>query len=451
MNRPILIKKILREMPLEQRVVVAGWVRSMRQAKTVSFLILNDGSCQENLQIILNDKESLGIGTSVRVEGILKKSQGKGQAVELVAEKIKVVGAVDEDYPLQKKAVSLEFLRDNAHLRSRTNLFGAIFRIRHSLAMATHQFFDQRGFYYLNSPIITGVDAEGAGEMFKLSDDDYFSTPVSLCVSGQLEAECFALGLNAVYTFGPTFRAENSNTPRHLAEFWMVEPEVAFVDLDDLGELAIDYLKYLINFTLKNCSKEMEAITSYHRFCAKQEGMAYRDHTLELEKIIASKAKNTPTISYEDAIKLCSESKKKFEFGTTWGIELQREHERFLAEEVFNSPVIVRDYPREGKAFYMKQNDDDTTVAAMDVLVPGMGEIVGGSMREDDLAKLEERMEQMNVPRQPLDWYLALRRFGSVPHGGFGLGFERAMAYITGMKNVRDVIPFPRTPNNCRF
>ena len=368
---------------------------------------------------------------------------------------------MDRDYPLQKKASSLEFLRDNAHLRPRTNLFGAVFRIRHQLSMATHKFFDERGFYYLNSPILTGIDAEGAGETFSVTaldleklegkpdfQEDYFGAPASLCVTGQLEAECFALGMNAVYTFGPTFRAENSNTPRHLAEFWMVEPEVAFINLSELGELAADYLRYLINHVFENCPSEMEALASYHRFAAKESGQE-NDHSVDLLESI--RHASFEMITYTKALELCRKSGKAFEFGTDWGVELQTEHERYLAEEVFNVPVIVTDYPKDVKAFYMKQNDDDKTVQAMDVLVPGVGEIIGGSQREDNLGRLQRRMDELGVPEGPLWWYLDLRRFGSAPHGGFGLGFERAVRYITGMKNIRDVIPFPRTPKNCRF
>ena len=464
-----LIKDIFLENPLESTIMVAGWVRSLRKSKNFSFLILNDGSCQENLQIVMDQSmegyeaaSSLLTGSCVQIVGKVVKSQGKGQSLEMQAHRVEVIGPVTQEYPLQKKASRLEFLRDHAHLRPRTNLFGAIFRIRHRLAMATHQFFDDRGFYYLNAPILTSIDAEGAGETFKVTaldlenlptgklsyESDYFGKIASLSVSGQLEAECFALGMNRVYTFGPTFRAENSNTPRHLAEFWMVEPEVAFMDLEGIGELAADYLKYMIDTVLQQCPSEMEALIAYHKYASKQKGIPYNNHIDVLEKI--SKA-SFEKITYTKALELCRTSSKKFEFGVEWGTELQTEHERYLAEEVFKVPVIVTDYPKNIKAFYMKQNDDDKTVRAMDVLVPGVGEIIGGSQREDNLDRLQQRMSELKMEQEPLWWYLDLRRFGSAPHSGFGLGFERAVLYITGMKNIRDVVPFPRTPKDCRF
>ena len=458
-----LVKHILPMKNPHGRATVAGWVRSLRQSKSFSFLILNDGSCQQSLQIIV-DKDlpeyalisSLGIGACIQVTGSLCPSRGKGQNVEMQAKEVTLIGGVAEGYPLQKKSTKLEFLRDNAHLRPRTNLFGAIFRIRHRLAMATHNFFDQRNFYHLHTPIITAIDAEGAGETFKVTaydletisskpdlQQDYFGSSAGLTVSGQLEAECFALGMNAVYTFGPTFRAENSNTPRHLAEFWMVEPEAAFTSLEEIAELATDYFKHLIAIALKECGAEMEAVAAYHRFAGKK-----GDHLRFLERIEECPV---TTLTYTEALELCRKSDRTFEFGTEWGIELQTEHERYLAEEVFNGPVIVTDYPRDTKAFYMKQNDDKKTVRAMDILVPGVGEIVGGSQREECPHKLRQRMEEMDIPLQPLQWYLDLRKFGSAPHGGFGLGFDRVIRFITDMQNVRDVIPFPRTPRNCRF
>ena len=463
MKERILIKHILQEEKISGEVLVAGWVRSIRQSKHFSFLILNDGSCQECLQIIADDDlpgyalmSSLGIGACVQISGVLRPSQGKGQKVEMQAREVNLVGGVEKNYPLQKKSTKLEFLRDNAHLRPRTNLFSAIFRIRHRLAMATHRFFDQQGFYYVNTPVITGIDAEGAGETFKVTaydlesnkekldiQQDYFGIPAALTVSGQLEAECFALGMNAVYTFGPTFRAENSNTPRHLAEFWMVEPEIAFAALDEVITLAKDYLKFLITSILKECSAEMEAVAAYHRFAGKK-----GDHLRFLEDMGKSAF---ATLTYTEAIELCRKSGKTFEFGTEWGDELQTEHERHLTEEVFKCPVIVTDYPRDTKAFYMKQNDDGKTVRAMDVLVPGVGEIIGGSQREDCPKKLRQRMDEMGVSPDAFWWYLDLRKFGSAPHGGFGMGFERLVRFITNMQNVRDVIPFPRTPKNCRF
>ena len=464
MNDRTLIKHILQEKNSPNNdATVAGWVRSVRRSKRFSFLVLNDGSCQENLQIIMDQDlpeyamaSSLGTGACVTISGSLRPSQGKSQSVEMQAKTVTLIGSVGENYPLQKKSTTLEFLRDNAHLRPRTNLFGAIFRIRHRLAMATHRFFDQRDFYYLNTPIITGIDAEGAGETFNVTaynletsqgkldlQEDYFGMPATLTVSGQLEAECFALGMNAVYTFGPTFRAENSNTPRHLAEFWMVEPEMAFASLEDVAKLATDYLKCLIATALNECRPEMEAVAAYHRFAGRKS-----DHLQLLEKIELSPF---TTLTYTEAIELCQKSNKPFEFGSEWGIELQTEHERYLTEDVFKHPVIVTDYPKDTKAFYMKQNDDGKTVRAMDLLVPGVGEIIGGSQREDCPQKLKQRMSEMGVPEEPLWWYLDLRTFGSAPHGGFGLGFERAVRFITDMQNVRDVIPFPRTPRNCRF
>ena len=463
MNSRILVKHILQRDPPEGEATVAGWIRSVRQSKRFSFLVLNDGSCQESLQIIVDDHlpeyamaSSLRIGACVNISGNIHPSQGKGQKVEMQAKSVTLIGSAEENYPLQKKSTKLEFLRDNAHLRPRTNLFSAIFRIRHKLSMATHQFFDRKGFYYLNTPIITSIDAEGAGETFNVTaydlenipdkldlQQDYFGIPASLTVSGQLEAECFALGMNAVYTFGPTFRAENSNTPRHLSEFWMVEPEMAFASLEDIAELATDYLKCLVETALNECHAEMEAVTSYHRFTG-QKG----DHRNFLANIVKS---DFTTLTYTEAVELCQKSGKTFEFGNDWGIELQTEHERYLTEEVFKCPVIVTDYPKDTKAFYMKQNDDGKTVRAMDLLVPGVGEIIGGSQREDSLQKLLQRMNEMGVPTEPLWWYLDLRKFGSAPHGGFGLGFERAVRFITDMQNIRDVIPFPRTPRNCRF
>ena len=463
MKNRTLIKNILQRKNPSGKVTVAGWVRSLRQSKHFSFLVLNDGSCQQNLQIILNEDlpeyalaSSLKIGSCTKITGLLQPSQGQGQKIEMQAQNVTLIGAVEDNYPLQKKSTKLEFLRNNAHLRPRTNLFSAIFRIRHRLAIATHTFFDQRNFYYLNSPIITSIDAEGAGETFKVTaydpesnggkfdpQQDYFGSPAALTVSGQLEAECFALGMNAVYTFGPTFRAENSNTPRHLAEFWMVEPEMAFATLEEVAELASDYLKYLIATALNECGAEMDAIAAYHRFSGKK-----NDHLQFLDRIGQS---SFTTLTYTDALNLCQKSNKTFEFGTQWGIELQTEHERYLAEEVCNGPVIVTDYPKKTKAFYMKQNDDGKTVQAMDILVPGVGEIMGGSQREECPQKLQLRMKEMDIPEQPLWWYLDLRKFGSAPHGGFGLGFERAIQFITDMQNIRDVIPFPRTPRNCRF
>lgn len=466
MRRRTPIDKILSERAINQEVHVMGWIRSIRKGKKFSFIVINDGSSQGNLQVVADaaiagyeEVTSMQTGAAVGFIGVVVESGGKGQSVEVQATSAHVFGAVDESYPLQKKATSLEFLRENAHLRIRTNTFGAVFRVRHALAMATHEFFSKRGFYYLNSPIVTGVDAEGAGEMFnvttlKLNDlpktekgevdysKDYFAKETSLCVTGQLEAECFAMGLGKVYTFGPTFRSENSNTPRHLAEFWMIEPEVAFADLEEVADLATDYVKHLIDHALKNCQEELE-------FLKNREGSTIDDTHLETLKHVRD-AKFVK-ITYTEAMEILSKSGEKFEFPTTWGAELQTEHERYLTEKHFKLPTIVTDYPKDVKAFYMKLNPDGKTVRAMDVLVPGIGELIGGSQREDSLELLEKRMEAMNMHKDPLWWYLDLRRYGSVPHAGFGLGFERAVMYITGMTNIRDVIAFPRTPRNCDF
>jgi asparaginyl-tRNA synthetase len=466
------IVEILKEEPKEQIVKAAGWIRSVRNSKAFSFVVLNDGSCQGTLQVVMNadmpgyeEASTLLVGSCVEFTGKLVASQGKGQSVEMQAESVHIYGKTDENYPLQKKATSLEFLREQAHLRPRTNLFGAVFRVRHQLAMATHQFFSDRGFYYLNSPILTAVDAEGAGEMFNVTtfdlekmakgkfdsvdySRDYFGKPTSLCVTGQLEGECFAMGMGSVYTFGPTFRAENSNTPRHLSEFWMIEPEVAFMDIEGNAELAADYVKYLIKYAFEHAEDELNALQKYHQFAAKGTNEKYVNHLEVLRKVMDSEFKK---ITYTEAIAILSQSGKNFEFKPEWGIELQTEHERYLAEEHFNGPVTVTDYPKECKAFYMKQNEDGKTVRAMDVLVPGVGEIIGGSQREEDYDKLVARMDEMGMEKEPLWWYLELRKFGSAPHSGFGLGFERAIRYITGMKNIRDVIPFPRTPKNCDF
>jgi asparaginyl-tRNA synthetase len=451
-----LIKKIFDETIIDTDATVKGWIRSVRNSKKFSFIVLNDGSSQESLQIVVDavlpnytEVAALLAGSAVAITGRLVKSGGKNQSVEMQATTVEIIGAVDDTFPLQKKATSLEFLREQAHLRIRTNTFGAVMRVRHHLAMATHKFFSDRGFFYLNSPIISGVDAEGAGEMFhvKSSVKDYFGADKEtyLCVTGQLEGECYAMGLGSVYTFGPTFRSENSNTTRHLSEFWMIEPEVAFADLDEIAGLATDYIKYLISYALDNASKELEFLYS------REDATVSKDH-LDILKHVRDA--NFARVTYTEAIEILSKvdpSVKKFEYPTQWGSELQSEHERYLAEVHFKLPVIVTDYPKEFKAFYMKLNSDGKTVRAMDILVPGIGEIIGGSQREDNLEKLEKRMDELKMNKEPLWWYLDLRRFGSVPHAGFGLGFERALMYITGMNNIRDVIPFPRTPKNCDF
>lgn len=466
------IKALLKELKINEDVKISGWIRSIRKNKSFSFMVLNDGSCQETLQVIMDqdmigyeDASNLLAGSCVEVTGLAVESQGNGQSVEVQAKKVIIHGSAGNDYPLQKKATSLEFLREQAHLRSRTNLFGAVFRVRHQLAMATHKFFSDKGFYYLNSPILTAVDAEGAGEMFNVTTQsldniskdskgnvdykkDYFGKPVNLCVTGQLEGECFAMGMGSVYTFGPTFRAENSNTHRHLSEFWMIEPEVAFMDLDGNAELASDYVRYLINYVFDHAPKELEALQKYHQFSAKQNKTEYVNHLDTLRKVKDNKFEK---ITYTEAISILEKANVKFEFKPEWGEELQTEHERFLAEKHFKAPVIVTDYPKSCKAFYMKINDDGKTVRAMDVLVPGVGEIIGGSQREENYDKLVARIKELGMDEKPLWWYLELRKFGTAPHSGFGLGFERIIQYVTGMHNIRDVIPFPRTPLNCDF
>ncbi|MBL7665314.1 MAG: asparagine--tRNA ligase [Bacteriovoracaceae bacterium] len=464
MSRRFQLKEIFSKEIKDTEGCVKGWVKSVRTAKWGAFVVINDGSAQKDLQCVVDATlanfettvKQLTIGCSVSVTGKLVESQGKVKSIEMQTTQIELIGNVMEDYPLQKKATSLEFLREVAHLRSRTNTFGAVFRIRHHLAFATHKFFHDRGFFYLHTPIITSSDCEGAGEMFRVSTldlknpplndkkqidftKDYFARETFLNVSGQLEAETYALGMGAVYTFGPTFRSENSNTARHLSEFWMVEPEVAFNDLDDNAQLATDYLKYLISYAMEHCPEEMAFL--------------HGNYSPDLGKTLMHVLESPfEKITYTNAVEIIKKSNKKFEYGTVeWGKDLQTEHERFLAEEHFKRPVIVTDYPKAIKAFYMKQGQDGKTVRAMDVLVPGVGEIIGGSQREDDLEKLKTRMKEMHLPEENYWWYLDLRRFGSVPHAGFGLGFERAVMYITGMTNIRDVIAFPRFPRNAEF
>jgi asparaginyl-tRNA synthetase len=472
MSVRLSIKKVFKDSKIGDDVKIAGWIRSVRKNKTFCFIVLNDGSCQDNLQIVVNEDvadyeriSNLLTGSAVGALGKVVESGGKGQSIELQGTDITIYGEADNTYPLQKKGTSLEFLRENAHLRVRTNLFGAVFRIRHTLAMATHNFFHEKGYYYLNSPIITGHDAEGAGEMFAVStlnpgklptndkgeidySKDYFGTKAHLAVSGQLEAECHAMGLGGVYTFGPTFRSENSNTPRHLSEFWMVEPEVAFADLDDVAELASEYIKRLISDALEHNKAELDFLKQWRKW----QKIDDENHQENLIHVRDSKFKK---ITYTEAIDILIKSGEKFEYKPEWGVELQTEHERFLAEKHFNVPVIVTDYPKSCKAFYMKQNEGEEenreTVRAMDVLVPGVGELIGGSQREDSLSKLEGRIAEMGMDKDVLWWYLDLRKYGSVPHAGFGLGFERAVMYVTGMKNIRDVIAFPRTPKSADF
>lgn len=456
-----------------KEVKLMGWLRSVRKSKNVAFLVLNDGSHQENIQVVVDqslpDFEEVGkmlMGCCVEIDGKLVKSQGKGQAIEMQALKINVLGSVNESYPLQKKATSLEFLREVAHLKARTNTFGAVYRIRHALTYATHDFFHSRGFYSCHSPIITASDSEGAGQMFQVTtlpldglqgkvdyNKDFFGKKSYLTVSGQLNAECLALGLGKVYTFGPTFRAENSNTPRHLAEFWMIEPEAAFYDLEDTIELAADYIKHLIRYAFETCGSELQYLAKNmpHIIPGKTTEQA-KAHLEMLQQVMESEFKS---VTYTEAVKILEEAmtskKKKFEFKPYWGCDLQTEHERYLTEEHFKAPVAVTDYPKEIKAFYMKLNSDNKTVRAMDVLVPGIGELIGGSQREENFDLLSNRIKELNLSEDDYKWYLDLRRFGSAPHSGFGLGFERAVMYITGMTNIRDVIPFSRSPKSAEF
>jgi asparaginyl-tRNA synthetase len=462
MNRSV-IKTLLKSEEYDSRVLVKGWVRTKRGNNTVAFIAINDGSIIHNMQIVVDvpsfDAEMLrkiNTGACIGVQGKLVESKGQGQKVEVIAERIELYGEADpEVYPLQKKGHSFEFLREIAHLRVRTNTFGAVFRIRHAMAFAIHKYFNDLGYFYLHAPIITASDAEGAGEMFRVSTldpdnlpltedkkvdftKDFFGKATNLTVSGQLEGELAALALGGVYTFGPTFRAENSNTPRHLAEFWMIEPEVAFNDIQDNMDLAEDFLKYLIRYALENCTDDLEFLNS----------MVDKELLERLRFVVNN---SFMRMSYEGAIDILKTSGQKFEFPVKWGLDLQAEHERYLVEKHFQCPVILTDYPREIKAFYMKQNDDGKTVRAMDVLFPRIGEIIGGSQREEDYDKLLSRIREMGIPEKELWWYLDTRKYGTVTHSGFGLGFERLLLFVTGMANIRDVIPFPRTPRNAEF
>jgi asparaginyl-tRNA synthetase len=457
------IKDILASADYGSEQLVKGWVRTKRGNKNIAFLALNDGSIIHNLQIVVdvanfdeNLLKQITTGSCIAVVGKLAASQGQGQSVEIHATEIILYGTADPDtYPLQKKGHTLEFLREIAHLRPRTNTFGAILRIRHAMAFAIHKYFNDNGFFYLHTPIITGSDAEGAGAMFhvtameldsipKTSEGetdyslDFFGKATNLTVSGQLEGELGALALGLIYTFGPTFRAENSNTPRHLAEFWMIEPEMAFYEIKDNMDLAEDFLKYLIHYALEHCMPDLE-------FLAKM----YDNELLDRLRFVTDN--DFVRLTYTEGIDILEKSGQKFEFPVSWGVDLQSEHERYLVERHFKRPVILTDYPREIKAFYMKQNDDGKTVRAMDVLFPKIGEIIGGSQREEDYAKLKNRIVEMNIPEKDMWWYLETRKFGTAPHSGFGLGFERLILFITGMANIRDVIPFPRTPKNAEF
>ena len=457
------IAELLKSTAYNTEVVVKGWVRTKRGNKNVAFIALNDGSCVANIQIVVDlqkiaeeSLKSVTTGACVAVKGTLVESLGAGQGVEVQAESIEVYGTADPDtYPLQKKGHSLEFLRDIAYLRPRTNTFGAVLRIRHAMAYAIHKFFNDKGFYYFHTPLITASDCEGAGAMFQVTtmdlnnlpkneegaidyNQDFFGKPCSLTVSGQLEGELGALALGQIYTFGPTFRAENSNTPRHLAEFWMIEPEMAFYELEDNMELAEEFLKYLIRYALENCREDLEFMNKMW------------DKEL-IERLNFVVENDFVRLDYTEGIRILQESGKKFEFPCHWGADLQSEHERYLVEEHFKRPVILINYPKEIKAFYMKQNEDGKTVRAMDVLFPKIGEIIGGSEREADYGKLRARIEELHIPEKDMWWYLDTRRWGSAPHSGFGLGFERLLLFVTGMGNIRDVIPFPRTPKNAEF
>ena len=457
------VKEILSNPVTGEEVLVKGWVRTRRGSRNISFIALNDGSTINNIQVVADmsrfDERQLrdiSTGACIAVTGKLVESQGQGQNVEINATSIELYGKCDaETYPLQKKGHSMEFLREHAHLRFRTNTFGAVFRIRHAMAFAIHKYFNDKGFYYLHTPIITASDAEGAGEMFQVTTlepgnpprnehgeidytQDFFGRATNLTVSGQLEGELGALALGEIYTFGPTFRAENSNTPRHLAEFWMIEPEMAFYDLKDTMDLAEDFLKYLIRYALDNCSDDLKFLNN----------MIDKNLLDRLNFVVSNEFVR---LTYTEAIDILSSASKKWEFPVGWGRDLQAEHERYLVEEHFKRPVILINYPKEIKAFYMKLNDDGKTVKAMDVLFPGIGEIIGGSQREEDHGKLVSRIRELGLPEEDLWWYLETRKFGTAPHSGFGLGFERMMLFMTGMANIRDVIPFPRTPKNAEF
>lgn len=473
------VKEILQNGETGTDVLVKGWVRTKRGSKNVNFIALNDGSTIHNLQIVA-DTETFGedflkdinTSTSLAVTGKLVESQGSGQNVELNATTIEIYGKADpEKYPIQPKKHSLEFLRENAHLRFRTNTFSAVFRIRHAMAFAIHDYFNRKGFFYLHTPIITASDAEGAGQMFRVTTldaknpplteegkvdfaEDFFGKPTNLTVSGQLEGELGATALGEIYTFGPTFRAENSNTSRHLAEFWMIEPEMAFYELTDNMDLAEDFLKSLIRYALENCQDDLKFLAG--RLKEEEKGKPADQQSMDLiEKLNFVADNDFVRLTYTEAIDILKNSnyykKKKFQFPVEWGVDLQSEHERYLVEKHFKKPVILINYPKEIKAFYMKQNPDGKTVAAMDVLFPQIGEIIGGSQREDNLEKLVARMEEMHIPVEEMGWFLDTRRYGTVPHSGFGLGFERFILFITGMGNIRDVIAFPRTPKNAEF
>ncbi len=465
MKRTVIVDALKRT-DFGEKIQVKGWVRTKRGNKHVSFIALNDGSTINNIQVVADSEKfdeeltkQITTGACLNVVGTLVESMGKGQTVEIQADMIEIYGTADpETYPLQKKGHTLEYLREIAHLRPRTNTFGAVFRMRHHMAMAIHNFFHERGFYYFHTPIITESDCEGAGQMFQVTtlnvndpkrtkegcvdySQDFFGKQTSLTVSGQLEGELGAMALGKIYTFGPTFRAENSNTPRHLSEFWMIEPEMAFYELEDNMELAQDFIQYCVRWALDNCQDDLAFLAQ----------MYDKDLIDRLNFVVNN---DFQRLTYTEGIEILEAAiakGKKFEFPVSWGTDLQSEHERFLVEDHFKKPVILIDYPMEIKSFYMKQNEDGKTVRAMDVLFPKIGEIIGGSQREENLEKLTRRAAEVGVPEKDIWWYLDTRRFGTAPHSGFGLGFERLILFVTGMANIRDVIPFPRTPNNAEF
>ena len=476
-NKRTKIKELLNSDPNGQEVVVMGWVRTFRNNQ---FIALNDGSTNTNLQVVVplgqyDDAflKRITTSASLKILGEVVASPGKGQKIEIKAKEVEILGDSDpEKFPLQPKKHSLEFLREIAHLRFRTNTFGSVFRVRHALAFAIHKFFNEKGFVYLHTPIITASDAEGAGEMFRVTTlpfdspprtpegainfkEDFFGRSTNLTVSGQLEGELGATALSDIYTFGPTFRAENSNTARHLAEFWMIEPEMAFSDLEDNMNLAEEFIKYIIQYAIDKNREDLEFLAQRLADEEKQKPQAERSEMGLMEKLHFVVNNKFERITYSEAIDILLQSpaykKKKFQYDVKWGIDMQSEHERYLVEKHFKKPVIVTGYPKAIKAFYMRQNEDGKTVAAMDILAPGIGEIVGGSQREERLEKLESRMKEMGLPVEEMWWYLDTRRFGSVPHAGFGLGFERMVQFVTGMTNIRDVIAFPRTPKNAEF
>jgi asparaginyl-tRNA synthetase len=457
------IKNIFKkpELYYGQKINIKGWIRTIRTSKNVGFIEVNDGTFFSNIQVIFDNELSNNedirkctTGTALSINGELVKTPNAKQDFEIQAEEIKIIADTSEDYPLQKKRHTFEYLRKIAHLRPRTNTFSAAFRVRSTSAYAIHKFFQEKDFVYLNSPIITSNDAEGAGEMFNVTtlniedlvknnkdidySEDFFGKKTNLSVSGQLEAEAYALAFKNVYTFGPTFRAENSNTKRHASEFWMIEPEMAFADINDDMDTAEEMIKFIINYVMEH---NIEEIEFFNKFIDKK----------LIDRLNNVRNSDFERITYTKAIELLEEAKEDFEFPVKWGIDLQTEHERYITEKVYNKPVFVTDYPKEIKAFYMKLNDDNKTVAAVDLLVPGVGELIGGSQREDSYEKLVNRMGDMNIPREDLEWYLDLRKFGCAPHSGFGLGFERLIMYLTGLSNIRDVIPFPRTPKNADF